>query len=67
MQPVPGAATTQAKELLGKGKAPLLGMVVKNVPVRPPRSKLRYQQRYYVDRLKQMAGDDEAAATPPAA
>lgn len=61
------AATSQAKDLLGKAKAPLLGMVVKNVPVRPPRTKVRYQQRYYVDRLKTLATEDASEGAPPAA
>lgn len=50
-------ATITAKELLVKAKVPLAGMVVKNTAAVPSRYHNRYYERYYMDRLKQMADD----------
>jgi capsular exopolysaccharide synthesis family protein len=50
-------ATVTAKELLMKAKVPLAGMVVKNTAAVPSRYHNRYYERYYMDRLKQMADD----------
>ena len=50
-------ATITAKELLVKAKVPLAGMVVKNTAPVTTRYHNRYYERYYMDRLKQMADD----------
>jgi Mrp family chromosome partitioning ATPase len=50
-------ATITAKELLTRAKVPLAGMVVKNTAPVTSRYQNRYYERYYMDRLKQMADD----------
>lgn len=49
--------TLTAKELLTKAHVPLRGMVVKNMSYRMSRYHNRYFERYYMDRLKQLADD----------
>ncbi|MEB3284702.1 MAG: polysaccharide biosynthesis tyrosine autokinase [Candidatus Sericytochromatia bacterium] len=49
--------TLTAKELLTKAHVPLRGMVVKNMSYRTSRYHNRYFERYYLDRLKQLADD----------
>ncbi|MFN3431011.1 MAG: polysaccharide biosynthesis tyrosine autokinase, partial [Candidatus Sericytochromatia bacterium] len=50
-------ATMAAKELLIKAKVPLAGMVVKNTAATTNRYHTRYYERYYMDRLKQLADE----------
>lgn len=50
-------ATVAAKELLIKAKVPLAGMVVKNTAATTNRYHTRYYERYYMDRLKQLADE----------
>ncbi len=50
-------ATVAAKELLIKAKVPVAGMVVKNTAATTNRYHTRYYERYYMDRLKQLADE----------
>ncbi|MEB3195624.1 MAG: polysaccharide biosynthesis tyrosine autokinase [Candidatus Sericytochromatia bacterium] len=49
--------TVTAKDLLVKARVPLRGMVVKNMSYKMSRYHNRYFERYYMDRLKNMADD----------
>lgn len=50
-------STIQAKELLTKARLPLSGMIVKNTAHRASKYHNRYYERYYMDRLKNLADD----------